>query len=187
MLLIVLFACNLQRTSAPQTLYDKNFKWTITIPEDFTNVHPDDWKKMQNKGADALEKTFGEEVVNQAQTIFVFRNADFNYLESNFQPFDTVVDGSYHTTRKMVNEVLFETFKTQMPKASVDSSSTIVKISGLDFYGFNIKLEFPNGVIMHSLLYSRLFDTREFSLNIMYVDEEQGKKMLNAWENSSFK
>jgi hypothetical protein len=63
----------------------------------------------------------------------------------------------------------------------------VVQVSGLTFYNFNVKLGFRNGVIMHSLMYSRLFGTKEFSVNIMYVDQEQGKKMLTAWENSSFK
>lgn len=182
-----LAACNRQPASPPQTLYDENFNWTITIPENFNSVSPDDWKKLQSKGTSAIENTFGEEVINQAQTIFVFKNADFNYLESNYQPFDATVDGNYHEARKSVNEILFETFKTQMPDATVDSASSVVEISGLNFYKFNVKLGFPNGVTMHSLMYSRLFGTREFSVNIMYVDEEQGKKMLSAWENSSFK
>lgn len=49
-----------------------------------------------------------------------------------------------------------------------------------------MKIYFPNGMTMHSLMYSRLFDDREFSVNIMYVDERQGKRMIEAWTKSTF-
>ncbi|MFK7796997.1 MAG: hypothetical protein AB8E82_06055 [Aureispira sp.] len=183
---ILLTSCNGQIKTDPKKLYNEDFKWTIVIPENFNIVSPDDWAKMQNKGADAIENTYGEEVINQAKTIFVFKNADFNYLESNYQPFDTEVDGDYLESCKNVNEILYETFKTQMPNAVIDSSRSVEKISGLDFQTFKMKIDFPNGMIMHSLMYSRLFDKNEFSVNIMYVDDKQGEKMLNAWTNSRF-
>jgi hypothetical protein len=183
---LFLISCNGQTKSDPKKLYNEDFKWTIVIPENFNNVSPEDWAKMQNKGADAIENTYGEEVVNQAKTIFVFKNADFNYLESNYQPFDVEVDGDYLESCKNVNEILYETFKSQMPNAVIDSSSSVEKISGLDFQTFKMKIDFPNGMTMHSFMYSRLFDKKEFSVNIMYVDDKQGEKMVNAWTNSKF-
>lgn len=183
---LLLTSCKGQTKTDPKILYNEDFKWTIVIPENFINVSPSDWAKMQNKGADAIESTYGEEVINQSKTIFVFKNADFNYLESNYQPFDIEVDGDYLESCKNVNEILYETFKTQMPNAIIDSTRTVEKISGLDFQAFKMKIDFPNGMTMHSFMYSRLFDKKEFSVNIMYVDNKQGEKMINAWRNSKF-
>ncbi len=185
-LLIALSSCNRHTKSDPKTLYNEDFKWTIIIPENFNDVSPEDWEGLQNKGADAIENTYGEEVVNQAKTIFVFKNADFNYLESNYQPFDVEVDGDYLESCKNINEILYEIFKTQMPNAVIDSSSNVETINGLDFQLFKMKIDYPNGMIMHSLMYSRLFDKKEFSVNITFVDDKQGEKMLNAWTNSKF-
>ncbi|MBX2969032.1 MAG: hypothetical protein KF803_06655 [Cyclobacteriaceae bacterium] len=178
--------CTGQAKTKPETLYNEDFKWTITIPENFINVSPQEWAKMQDKGLDAVEKTFGEEVVNQSKVIFVFKNADFNYLEANYQLFNVETDGDYLESCKAVNEILFETFKTQMPNAKIDSISSIEKISNLDFQTFKMKIYFPNGMTMHSIMYSRLFEDREFSVNIMYVDERQGKRMIEAWTKSTF-
>ena len=125
-------------------------------------------------------------VINQAKTIFVFKNADYNYLESNYQPFDMEVDGDYLESCKNVNEILYETFRTQMPNAVIDSSSNLETISSLDFHTFKMKIDLPNGITMHSFMYSRLFDKKEFSVNIMYVDDKQGQKMVSAWTNSKF-
>ena len=187
-LFFILFlpSCAGQAKTEPKTLYNEDFKWTITIPENFINVSPQEWAKMQDKGLDAVEKTFGEEVVNQSKVIFVFKNADFNYLEANYQLFDVETDGDYLESCKAVNEILFETFKTQMPNTKIDSISSTEKISNLDFQTFKMKIYFPNGMTMHSLMYSRLFDDREFSVNIMYVDERQGKRMIEAWTKSTF-
>lgn len=185
-LLLLLSSCTGQTKTEPKTLYNEDFKWTITIPENFINVSPQEWAKMQNKGLDAVENTYGEEVINQAKIIFVFKNADFNYMESNYQPFDVEVDGDYLESCKGVNEILFETFKTQMPNAKIDSISSVEKISNLNFQTFKMKINFPNGMTMHSQMYSRLFDKKEFSVNVMYVDEKQGGKMIEAWTKSKF-
>ncbi len=186
LILLLLSSCSGQTKTEPRTLYNEDFKWTITIPENFISVSPKEWAKMQNKGLDAVEDTYGMEVINHAKIIFVFKNADFNYLESNYQPFDVQVDGDYLESCKGVNDILFETFKTQMPNAKIDSISSIEMINNLDFQTFKMKIVFPNGLIMHSMMYSRLFGKKEFAVNIMYIDEKQGKRMIDAWTKSKF-
>lgn len=185
-LLLLYSNCSGQTKTLPKNLFNEEFNWSIVIPENFNDVSPTDWERIQNKGADAIENIYGEELINQAKTIFVFKNADFNYLESNYQPFDVEVDGDYLESCKIVNEILYETFIGQMPNAIIDSSSSVEKISGLEFQTFKVKVDYPNGMIMHLLMYSRLFDNKEFTVNITYVDEEQGQKMVNAWKNSKF-
>ena len=47
----------------------KEFNWKISIPENFEKVSQEDWKKMQAKGEQAVEKTFEEDVINQTKII----------------------------------------------------------------------------------------------------------------------
>ena len=182
-----LAGCRTKTDSNSQTLHSKDFNWTITIPEKFASVSPDDWAKLQNKGAQAIEDTFGEKVENQATTIFVFKSGDYNYLESNHQSFDPELDGDYLQSCRGVNEIVYETFKAQIPAAKIDSTSSVERISGLDFHTFKIVLDLPNGMKIHSFMYNRLFGNRDFSLNITYVDEEAGERMRQAWFGSRFK
>ena len=184
-MIITLQSCNGQ-TTAKSEIYNKDFGWKITIPENFENVSAEDWTKMQNKGADAIEKTFEGEVINQAKTIFVFKSDQLNYFESNYQPFDVSIDGDYLESCKNVNEVLLETFKTQMPKAKIDTTRSVEKIDNLEFQTFKIKIEYPNKMILTVLMYSRLFNKKEFTINIMYVDNKKGLMMTEAWKNSKF-
>jgi len=82
--------------------------------------------------------------------------------------------------------MLYQTFETQMPKAKLDSISSTQKISGLVFQRFDITVDFPNGMKMKSIGFSRLFNKKEFTMNITSVDEKIGKIMLNAFLNSKF-
>lgn len=185
LLLLFLQGC-VEQTTPQRKIYNSDFKWTITIPENFEKVSAGEWAKFQNKGTDAIEKTFDEKVINQAKTIFVFKNDQMNYIESNYQPFDTATDGNYQETCWAVNNMIYETFKTQMPDAKIDTTRTVEKIDNLQFQVFKMKVLYPNKMILHSIMYSRLFGKKEFSVNIIYSDTEKGNKMLNSWTNSTF-
>jgi hypothetical protein len=184
--LIIFFqSCNGQKT-AKQEIHNKDFNWTIKIPENFETVSSTDWAKMQNKGADAIERTYEEEVINQSKTIFAFKSDQLNYFESNYQPFDPSVDGDYIESCKAVANVLYETFKAQMPGVKIDTARTIEKIDNLEFQTLTMMVEYPNKMVLNLLMFSRVFDKREFTVNIMYVDKLKGQKMLNSWRESKF-
>ena len=183
--IIVFQNCNGQ-TTAEREIYNKDFKWSIKIPENFENVSADEWTKLQNKGAEAIENTYDEKIVNQSKTIFVFKSDQLNYFESNYQPYDVLVDGDYIESCKIVNQVLYETFLSQIPGIKIDTISTVEKIDNLEFRKFKMKIVYPNKMVFNVIMYSRLFGKREFSVNIMYVDNRKGQLMLEAWKNSKF-
>ena len=183
--IIVFQNCNGQ-TTAEREIYNKDFKWSIKIPENFENVSADEWTKLQNKGAEAIENTYDEKIVNQSKTIFVFKSDQLNYFESNYQPYDVLVDGDYIESCKIVNQVLYETFVSQIPGIKIDTISTVEKIDNLEFRKFKMKIVYPNKMVFNVIMYSRLFGKREFSVNIMYVDNRKGQLMLEAWKNSKF-
>jgi hypothetical protein len=185
--LLTIIQISFGQTSTIREINNKDFNWTITIPENFENVSSEEWAKMQDKGADAVEKTYGEKIVNQSKTIFVFKSDELNYFESNHQPFDTSKDGDYLESCKNVNDMLYETFKTQMPDIKIDTIRTIELIDNLEFQCFKMKVEYSNKMVLNLLMFNRLFDKKEFAVNIMYVDENKGKLMKDSWLKSKFK
>ena len=154
---ITLQSCTGQTTKEKKEIYNKTFNWTIAIPENFDTVSIAEWSKMQNRGAKAIENTYDTKVENNAKTIFVFRSDQFNYFESNYQPFDTLQDGDYLETSNQVNQMLYGTFEAQMPNAKFDSASSTEAISGLTFQKFTVSITFPNNMVMEYLMYHRLF------------------------------
>lgn len=175
-----------QSPAPSREIYNKDFKWRVTIPEGFELVPDSVWTRMQNKGAAAIEMTIDKKVVNHAKTIFVFRSDQLHYFESNYQPYDPAKNGSYPQTCKVVDDVLYETFRTQLPNARLDSSLTKEAIGGLEFYVFNLRIHINERATLHMIMYSHLFGNKEFSVNIMYVDPAKGRSLLTAWKASSF-
>lgn len=187
LLLSCLFAsCKGQTKAAPKTIYNKDFKWTISIPAGFDTVSAANWAKMQNRGAEAIESTYGAEVENNAKTIFVFQNDKFNYFESNYQFFDTATDGNYLESIRQVKDVVYGTFEAQMKGAKLDSSSSTQTISGLEFQVFKVVITLPNNIVLNWQMFNRIFGKKDFTVNIMTVDRTKEKELLDAWLNSKF-
>lgn len=188
--LVLLFtSCKEQIEKSPGTLYNEEFKWTIEIPENFERVSTLEWKKSQKIGADAFKDFDGKDVnnqTNQTKLIFMFKNADVNYIESCYAPFDTDVNGDYIARCKKINKQTYEMIKHQVPDASIDSSTTVEKISGLDFLVFKMTIQLPNEVMIKKQSYYRLFDKRLLSVNLMFLENKQSEKMISAWTNSKF-
>lgn len=189
-LLVIISTCItncIGQTNAQQNkIYNKDFKWSITIPAGFDTVNAEKWNLMQNRGAEAVEKTYGEKPVNKSKTIFVFLNNKFNYFESNYQSYDSTKDGDYLETCRDVNNMLYGTLEAQMKGAKIDSSSSTTLINGLVFQTFKLGITFPNNMVLNMYCYSRLFGKKEFSVNITAVDRQKEKELLDAWLNSRF-
>lgn len=185
--LIISFQSSNGQKTPRQEIHNKDFNWTIVIPENFETVSSADWAKMQSKGADAIEKTYKEEVINHTKIIFVFKSDQLNYFESNYQPFDASIDGDYLKSCKAVGDVLYETFKAQMPGIKIDTARTVEKIDDLEFQKLSMKVHYNDQMVLNLIMFSRLFDKREFAVNIMYVDKLKGQQMLESWRESKFK
>lgn len=183
---ITIFQSCTEQTSTKTNFYNKDFNWTISIPENFDTVSASQWAKMQNKGADAIEETYDEKVDNRAEIIFVFKSDQLNYFESNYQRFDTTTDGNYLESCKNVNEVLYQTFIKQMQGVKIDTVTSVEKIDNLEFQTLKMKVTYPNNMILSVVMFSRLFGKKEFSVNIMYFDKKKGDLMLKSWKTSKF-
>lgn len=179
-------SCKEQTKPEKRTVYDKNFKWTITIPAGFDIVSAEKLEKMQNRGIDAIEKTYDGKFENNAKTIFVFQNDQLNYFESNYQPFDTTKNGNHLESFREVNKMLYGTFEAQMKSAKFDSSSSTQTIDGLTFQTFKVAVTIPDKMVLNVQMFSRLFDDKEFTVNIITADKQKEKELLDCWLNSKF-
>lgn len=183
----ILFSVSMYaQSSSKNEYYNGQFKWKIVIPENFQYVNSEEQKQLKEKGEDAFEKTYGQDIINQTTHIFAFNNGKFNYFDSCYQPYDTETDGDYITTCKGVNNILYETLSTQLKQAKIDTISGTEIIDKLEFQTFNLKVKLPNGIDMNMITYCRLFDKKELSVNIIYIDEKKGQLMLDSWRNSIF-
>ena len=181
-----LAGCKEKKKSERRLVYNEDFKWTISIPAGFDTLSKDKWSVMQGRGEKVLEETHGVEIENNAKTIFVFQSDQFNYFESNHQPFDSTEDGDFSESFHALNDMLYSTFESQMPKAKLDSSSSVQTISGLQFNVFKVRIEISAKMVLNWQMFSRLFGKEEFTVNIMTADKEKERELLDSWLNSKF-
>jgi hypothetical protein len=185
-ILLVLIGCG-QKKDAANVIHNKDFGWTITIPDKFESVPPAEWEKLKSKGQDAFEKTYDTSVaMNAVKSIFVFKSDEVNYFESNYQSFDTAVDGSYDESFNGVNNLLYGIFESQIPGAVMDTASSRETIGGLEFHVFHIKMSLADKLNMNFWMFSRLFGKFEFTVNILAADKAKEKALMDAWKNSVF-
>lgn len=185
-LLSTFFSCKSQQDAKKTEIFIKEFNWTITKPVNFDTVSAEEQKRLEKKGTEAIENTYHEKIENAAKNILFLKNDQFNYFESNYQPFDSIESGNYIENFRSVNDLLYGAFEVQMPNAKLDSTSSTEIISGLTFQTFNVKISLPDNKIMDFWMYSRLFGSREFSVNIITADKEKQNVLLEAWRSSKF-
>jgi hypothetical protein len=190
-LAVILFSfqsliCAAQSPAGGQTVYDKDFKWTISIPKGFERLSDSAEAKMQQKGVAAIEGAYNGKVVNKARVICAFKSDQLHYFEANSQPNEDAKNGGYDQSFKQVSDVLYHTFEVNMPKVRLDSSYSREIVAGKEFHVFQVAIHITPEVTMHMLMYSRMFGEREFSVNMLYVKEEIGKQLLAAWRKSHF-
>ncbi len=187
--LILLFIVTLTATAqveAGKEFVYKPINWKIIIPQGTTVVSQQEWQRLEQKGAEAIEKTYGEKIESNATTLFVVKYDDLNYFEANQQPYDSITDPDFPAYFRTINEVLYETFKEQIPNGTIDTASSEELIAGLLFQKFRISISMPNNIVIRLFMFSRPFGDKELTINIMYVDEEKGIRMMSAWKKSTF-
>ncbi len=182
----LLLGCEKEKIKPREINYDK-FQWSITIPKNFEPVSKEDWARQQNRGIKAIEDAYGEEIDNLAKIIFVFKHGKLNIFEANYQPFDENIDGSHAESFDNVNEVLIETFRSQIPDIKVKKQRSVKIIDGLAFQACRIELTYPNNVLFNCEMYSHLFNKEELTVNIMFTDNGVGKEMRESLFSSKFK
>ena len=184
-LLFAVYGCK-DHQAPKREIHNDLFDWSITIPEGYDTISAAQAARMQDKGAQAIEKTFNEKVEGRANTVFMLSSGPTNYFESNYQSFDTATDGNYAASCKNVYGIIYQTFISQLPNIIIDSAMRTEQIDDLTFQTCDIVMRLPNDKVIHSLMYNRLFGTKDLTVSITYADEKKGKALLEAWKNSKF-
>jgi hypothetical protein len=184
-LLLLVNICKAQGDTTKNELYNKEYNWHITLPESFKRISTEDFAQMQQKGAEAMEKTLNGKIENHSKPIFVFKADQLHYFESNSQPFDPA-DGDHEALNKEVDGILYKTMAQQIPNSVIDSATTKETIDKLVFQRFSLAITLPNKIVMHMLMFNRLFDRKELTIVIVYVDPVKGNKLLTSLRNSRF-
>jgi hypothetical protein len=183
-LLFLFTSCNKKRD--PNEVYISEFKWSIHIPSTFSTEDINKWKEVQKKGMSAVETEVGREINSVVRTLFIFTDDKQNYFEATTQPYDMARDGDYVQTCERMNDLIYRTITTQMPTARFDTIKSTQMIDNILFQKLEGTTTYADNSKRTSLIYRSLFDTKEITISIMFMDDKAGRQMEDALLRSSF-
>lgn len=161
--------------------------WTIEIPTGWTIVEKDETEARNEKGKEIIEETIGGEFdASGLKNLIVFQKNKFNIFQSTSEPFKVEYEGEWEQNNHALKELIYTTYESQGIK--VDSSvTTIEKIDGLNFLTYILTLYGKKGeIILHQMLFSRLINGFDFSVNLNYNNNRERDELLKAFRNSRF-
>ena len=165
----------------------KEIGWTINIPNNWKVISREQNEDYQKKGLDAIENIVDGEIdLSGLKNLIGFQKNKFNIFQSTSEPFEVEYVGEWEESNAGIKELIYNTYRDQ--GINVDSTATkIIKVNGLDFYNYEFTIYSPKGdVILKQLIYGRLINGFDFSVNINYNNESDKKEMLYVWQNSKF-
>lgn len=174
------------RAQSSNEIFVKEFNWSLRLPTNFSTEDLENWKAMQQKGQNALEKTVGHEVTTKVKTLFVFKDNRRNFFEATAEPYDLVKEGDYIATCERMNDLLYKTFQSQMPSAFIDTVKGVQFIDSLEFQKLATTITYADNTKRYTLIYRRLFDNNEITISLMYEDDKVGRLMEAALLSSKF-
>lgn len=170
-----------------RTLTFKQVGWTFTLPSGFTQLTTAEDAAHTERGKQLLEKSSGIEVDASATvTLFSAGKDKYNYLNSTLTRFDPKVDGDYKENVVQLKELMFNTFKDNMPDAVIDSASSSTVIDGLKFDKFRISVTINKKKIFTSYLLSRLHKGYDHGISYLCLDDKTLRDVEDALNRSRF-
>lgn len=190
--LLLLFFVALVSAQVPGEKFTyKPLGWTIELPKGYSLISEEEGQRVQDKGVKMIEATYDtdlEDVLEPTTTLFMLKNGPTNYMEANLQAFDPAKDGDFNEVNREVSGIILQTFKDQMPKAAkVEMSVSNEVVGGKKFFVAHYIIMLPGSIKLDMFMYSRLFAKKNLTINIMYLDNEQGKILMNSLRSSVFK
>ena len=182
----ILFAhCSGQQTTK-DSLYSSDFKWRLKIPAFLVSENKEEWKRVQDAGKNAISETYNAQLRNKVKTIFIFKSADNSFFEAVGEPINKEQAANYSQTCERMNDIFYNTVKTQIPTAQVDTTKGVELVDNIPFQFLRARITFPNGTSKTTVSYRSVFDNIELTVSAMYSNQASGDEITRAFKSSTF-
>jgi len=168
------------------TYHSKEIGWTIEIPEGWNVTQRDESQAFEDKGLKAINAANGIDYdTSGLKQLIGFQKDKFHMFGASSEKFEIEYEGEYEENKKLVKQVLYNTYVSNGIK--VDTLSSKARIDNLDFDLFKITVYDPNGkVLLYQDLYSTLRNGLEFGVNLNYINDKEKIELMRVWKNSKF-
>jgi hypothetical protein len=149
-------------------------KFRIEIPSSFKEINADVANKYLEEGVEILMNR-GYKGISDQKTIFLFQKGEFSKLSAKQYKLSDYYIVNYKDQWDKMKSILFDALAKEtleMEGATVDSTSTINKINGIDFYVFETDVTFKdlNGknANLKSIRYRTLIGNLDLVIDVGY-------------------
>jgi hypothetical protein len=172
--------------SAQQTgkkYFFQQVSWSLTLHPDFIPLDSVADQALKEKGVKAISDA-NDIDMGESKTISLISagKGEHNYFNCNITPYDLKKDGDYEASGKNVKNIVYKTFKDQIPDGKIDTATTKIFIDGLEFDKFQVIVSINDKELLHMLVLSKYYKGYDFGITYLYLDpvtKEQIEKMLN--------
>lgn len=176
LMIIFLYGCQNSATE----IYNENFKWRITIPENYSSQP----MAAQEMGTRLIEQAYNQEANIVAIPVFNYMKGKYTKLQAQYIELDSVKD--FITKFNEANIIVEKTFKYHRPKSKYKTQYSTKIISGLEFKTFKMTIHSEDNTITVFQNFSRLFGNKKLDIIIVYQDQISGNELMKTLETSQF-
>ncbi|WP_420573767.1 hypothetical protein [Kordia sp.] len=166
--------------------HSEEIGWTIEIPKGWDVTKRNESQNREDKGLKAINEA--NEIDYDAsglKQLISFQKDRFHIFSATSEKFELEYDGEYEENKKLVKEILYNTYASNGIK--VDTISSKENINDLEFDLFHIKVYDSKGNIMlYQDLYCRYINGLDFGVNLNYINEKGKNELKRVWKNSKF-
>ncbi|MDR3697075.1 hypothetical protein [Mucilaginibacter sp.] len=174
-------------TLPKNVFYNDEFKWKMIIPDGFIKQSAAAFAAQQKHGTEMVGKGLNTEIDDRAQQICSFKYGQYGYFEVNKHTFSKKMYGDFLASCYQIENEFYTSLKNQVASTfKIDTLHSTKTINGLAFQYFQMEVAGNNKVLVHMLVYIKLFDNKYFTVLMVYPDDASGDVMLTAWKNSKF-
>ena len=184
--LTTIFNCSAQNFSNEE-FQIANWSWKLSVPDFLTAYDQQEWKKVQNRGKEAVEDTYNLDLKNKVQTIFIYQAKDSSLFEATIEKFNIEKTPDYIASCLWNNDFMYDFLTKNAPEAQLDTTISVVNVDHIDFQAINLKLSFPDGTVRSSFILRSLFDDMELTVSVIYNNDKSLEKILEVFKKSKFK
>lgn len=173
-----------------QLYYNEALGWEINLPEGFVQGSPAENQRGQAQGMAAFKNAYQTDVAladaeQAGSSLMLYRNGTALF-EARLQEVAGNADETREESFRFEAHLMEETFKRQAPDARIMQVASAEDIGGIDFLKTTFLITLPGGTHFFSQSFSGVVNGKDLRINLVYNDEAEGEKMLDALRRSDF-
>jgi hypothetical protein len=166
--------------------HSKEIGWTIEIPKGWNVTEREVTKKMEDNGLKAITEVNDIDFdISTLKQLISFKKDRYHVFLSTSEKYELEYDGEYAENKKLVKEILYNTYASKGIK--FDTISSKEKIDNLEFDLFRITHYDQKGeVMLYQEFYCRYINGLDFGVNLNYINDKEKNELMRVWKNSKF-